>query len=398
MLYDYAVVGGGIVGISTAWSLLQSEPGCKVVVLDKEDDVARHQTGRNSGVIHAGVYYAPGSLKARLCKEGAAATKAFCAAHDIPMEHCGKLIVATSELELSRLDDLEKRTQTNSIAYERLDACELRRREPNIEGMGAMLIPSTSIVNYGQITRSLANLVRSAGGHIRLGVEVRGLREENNAVELATHQGLVRARRMVNCAGLFADRLARWCGVGGDFRIVPFRGEYYRLGPDRNAIVRHLIYPVPDPGLPFLGVHLTRMIDGSVTVGPNAVLSLKREGYSRFAFNLRDAMQTLLFPGFWRVARANLRSGSSELANSLIKRRYLALCRKYCPDLGLSDFHPHAPGVRAQAVMRDGTLVHDFLIRRTARTIHVCNAPSPAATSALPIGREIAGQAQALER
>lgn len=397
MLHDYAIVGGGIVGLATLYQLLAAKPDAKVVLLEKEAALAQHQTGRNSGVIHAGVYYAPGSLKARLCKEGAAQTKAFCAQYDIPVEHCGKLIVATNELELSRLRALEERTAVNGIDFSCLDEAELRAREPNVTGLAAMLVPSTAIVSYVRIVQTLGRLVTAAGATLRLGEQVVGVREERDEVELQTTRGTIRARRLINCAGLFADRLARWCGVGDDFRIVPFRGEYYRLDARHDSIVKHLIYPVPDPALPFLGVHLTRMIDGSVTVGPNAVLSLKREGYTRLAFDPRDAAETLLFPGFWRVAKANLRSGTEELANSLIRRRYLAACRKYCPQLRLSDLHDHPPGVRAQAVLKDGTLVHDFLIRSTARTLHVCNAPSPAATSALPIGREIVRQAEALK-
>lgn len=397
MLHDYAIVGGGIVGLATLYQLLAAKPDAKVVLLEKEAALAQHQTGRNSGVIHAGVYYAPGSLKARLCKEGAAQTKAFCAQYDIPVEHCGKLIVATNELELSRLRALEERTAVNGIDFSRLDEAELRACEPNVTGLAAMLVPSTAIVSYVRIVQTLGRLVTAAGATLRLGEQVVGVREERGDVEIQTTRGTIRARRLINCAGLFADRLARWCGVGDDFRIVPFRGEYYRLDARHDSIVKHLIYPVPDPALPFLGVHLTRMIDGSVTVGPNAVLSLKREGYTRLAFDPRDAAETLLFPGFWRVAKANLRSGTEELANSLIRRRYLAACRKYCPQLRLSDLHDHPPGVRAQAVLKDGTLVHDFLIRSTARTLHVCNAPSPAATSALPIGREIVRQAEALK-
>jgi L-2-hydroxyglutarate oxidase len=397
MQYDYVIVGGGIVGISTARALLRSRPGSKIAVLDKEDALAKHQTGRNSGVIHAGVYYQPGSLKSRLCKEGAAETVEFCDRHEIPVERCGKLIVATNELELVRMRELEERTRANEIPFERLDAAELGRREANIVGVGALHIPSTAIVAYARVTEALAAEVAKEDGEIRLGELVVGIREGASGVEVETSRGTLRTRRMIACAGLFADRLAKWCGVGDDFKIVPFRGEYFRLGSDKNSIVKHLIYPVPDPDLPFLGVHLTRMIDGSVTVGPNAVLSLKREGYSKYAFSLRDAFDTLSYPGFWRAASANLRSGSDELMNSLMRSRYLEQCRKYCPGLALHDLHAHPPGVRAQAVMKDGRMVHDFLIRKTRRTIHVCNAPSPAATSAMPIGREIARQASALE-
>lgn len=396
MVYDFAIIGGGIVGISTANSLLQSQPNASIIVLEKEDDLAEHQTGRNSGVIHAGVYYQPGSLKATFCREGSQATLRFCEEHGIQVERCGKLIVATNHVELIRLIALEERTAANSIAFERLSQTELRRREPRIVGLGALYIPSTAIVSYTGVVRAMAADFTASGGEIRLREQVVSVEERADEVVIATSRGEIRARRLVACAGLFADRIARWCGVEDDFRIVPFRGEYYRLGTDKNRIVNHLIYPVPDPALPFLGVHLTRMIDGSVTVGPNAVLSLKREGYSRFAFSAVDSLETLTFPGFWRVARQHLRSGSEEMLNSLIKSKFLAQCKKYCPELQATDLHDHPPGVRAQAVMRDGSLVHDFLIRQTRRTIHVCNAPSPAATSAIPIGREIARQARAL--
>ena len=304
--------------------------------------------------------------------------------------------MATNRVELERLRGLEERTTANGIQFERIDQAELRRREPRIVGLGGLHVRSTAIVSYTSVVRAMAAEVTTNGGEIRLGERVVSVREEADQVNLETDRGGMRARRLIACAGLFADRVAKWCGIEDDFKIVPFRGEYYRLGSEKNKIVNHLIYPVPDPALPFLGVHLTRMIDGCVTVGPNAVLSLKREGYSRFAFSAADSLETLTYPGFWCVMRQNLRSGSDELPNSLFKTRYLAQCREYCPGLRASDLHDYPPGVRAQAVMRDGTMVHDFLIRKTRRTIHVCNAPSPAATSAMPIGREVARQAVAL--
>jgi (S)-2-hydroxyglutarate dehydrogenase len=397
MVYDYVVIGGGIVGICAARSLLADNPNSTLLLIEKETVLAAHQTGRNSGVVHAGVYYQPGSLKATLCKQGAADTLALCEKHEIPVERCGKLIVATNALELDRLDALRRRTEQNQLAYERLDGVELRVREPRIRGLGALYLPATAIVDYRKVTQALADELVALGGEIRLGEQVTGVREDAAQVTIETTRGVVKARRLVACAGLYADRIAKWCGVDGDFAIVPFRGEYFRLGSDKDHIVRHLIYPVPDPDLPFLGVHLTRMIGGYVTVGPNAVLSFKREGYGRAQISLKDSAEMLGYPGFWRLAKDNARSGLDETLNSLIKRRYLALCQKYCPELRLSDLRPHPPGVRAQAVMRDGSLVHDFLIRRTRRTVHVCNAPSPAATSAMPIGRKIAAEAAQLE-
>jgi L-2-hydroxyglutarate oxidase len=394
MLLDYIVIGGGIVGMSTAMHLLEDQPGRSLLLLEKEAEPARHQTGRNSGVIHAGVYYAPGSLKARFSREGAEATVRFATKHGIPFERCGKLLVATSEAELQRMDALEERCGQNQITVERLDAAELKRREPHITGLGALFVPATGIVDYGLITRKMADVVRGLGGEIRTSMPVTDIREEADGVTVVAGQESFRARVVVACAGLMADRLARLCGIEADFQIVPFRGEYYRLPPDKNDIVKHLIYPIPDPSLPFLGVHLTRMIGGFVTVGPNAVFSFKREGYSRYAFDLKDTLQALSFPGTWNVLRQHGRSGLDEFRNSLSRRRYLELCRKYCPELTVDDLGPHPSGVRAQAVLRDGTLVHDFLIKRTARTIHICNAPSPAATSAIPIGQHVAGQAE----
>jgi L-2-hydroxyglutarate oxidase len=396
MLLDYLVIGGGIVGVSTAMHLLERNPGGSLVLLEKEPDLARHQTGRNSGVIHAGVYYAPGSLKARFSKEGAEATIRFCQEHGIPFERCGKLLVATREAEVERMAALHERCRQNEIVVERLDGAELKRREPHITGLGALFVPATGIVDYGLVTRRMAERVRSQGGEIRTSMPVAGIREEADGVTVTAGGETLRARVLVACAGLMADRLARLCGIGADFRIVPFRGEYYRLPPSRNDIVRHLIYPIPDPSLPFLGVHLTRMIGGFVTVGPNAVFSFKREGYTRFAFDLKDTAEALSFPGTWQVLKRHGRSGLDEFKNSLSRRRYLELCRRYCPELTLDDLLPHPSGVRAQAVLRDGTLVHDFLIERTNRTIHICNAPSPAATSAIPIGQHVAEQAEAI--
>lgn len=393
MSVDFTIIGGGIVGISTALHLAERFPGASILVLEKEPALAVHQTGHNSGVIHAGVYYRPGSLKARFCREGLAATVAFCRRHDLPYDNCGKLIVATDDTELARMEALHQRAQANDLAIERLDAAELGRREPRIVGKGALFVADTGIVDYTAVTRAMAGAFQASGGTIQLNTAVRDIREEPKAVLVDSDGGLIRTRHLIVCAGLMADRLAGICGLGVDFRIVPFRGEYYRLPSEKDDIVRHLIYPVPDPALPFLGVHLTRMIGGFVTVGPNAVLATRREGYRKGDIDFRDMAEMLTYRGFWNVLRRNLRSGLSEMGNSLIKRRYLALCRKYCPELTEEDLLPHPAGVRAQAVLPDGTLVHDFLIKNTQRTIHVCNAPSPAATSAIPIGRYIVDSA-----
>jgi (S)-2-hydroxyglutarate dehydrogenase len=390
MIYDYCVIGGGIVGLATAMDLLERQAGASLLLLEKEDGLAKHQTGHNSGVIHAGIYYAPGSLKADFCRRGAKATKAFCDKHGIPYETCGKLLVATNDLELQRMNGLIERARLNQIEVERLDAAELRRREPNIDGIGGLLVLETGIVDYRRICESMASVVRNAGGILEMGVEVTAIRETQSSVIVAAGTQEWQARKLVVCAGLQSDRLARMAGMKTDHQIVPFRGEYYRLPASKNHIVQHLIYPIPDPDLPFLGVHLTRMMDGSVTVGPNAVLGFAREGYPKFSINFRDVAEYAAFPGFWKTMGKNLKSGIKEMKNSVFKSGYLQECRKYCPSLELDDLTPCDAGIRAQAVMKDGALVHDFLFLETARMLHVCNAPSPAATSAIPIGEMIA--------
>ncbi|MCX5511018.1 L-2-hydroxyglutarate oxidase [Pseudomonas sp. BJa3] len=390
MTYDYCIIGGGIVGLATAMALLTHRPGASLLILEKEASLGRHQTGHNSGVIHAGIYYAPGSLKADLCKRGAQATKDFCAEHGIAFEVCGKLLVASNDLEVQRMQALYERSQQNGLKVERLDADALREREPNIVGKGALFLDATGIVDYQQVCDAMAKVIRQAGGEVRLSTAVRAIQEHADHVAVSTDDNTWRARQLVACAGLQSDRLARLAGVKIDHQIIPFRGEYYRLPASKNQIVNHLIYPIPDPELPFLGVHLTRMIDGSVTVGPNAVLGFGRENYRKFSVNWRDVAEYARFPGFWKTIWNNLGSGTAEMKNSLFKRGYLEQCRKYCPSLQVEDLLPYEAGIRAQAVMRDGTLVHDFLFAETPRMVHVCNAPSPAATSAIPIGQMIA--------
>ncbi|MDV9030711.1 L-2-hydroxyglutarate oxidase [Pseudomonas sp. RAC1] len=390
MTHDYCIIGGGIVGLATAMALLEQRPGASLLLLDKEDQLGRHQTGHNSGVIHAGIYYAPGSLKAELCKRGAQATKDFCHEHGIAFEVCGKLLVASNDLEMQRMQALYQRSQQNGLKVERLDADALHHREPNIVGQGALFLDATGIVDYKEVCKAMARVIERAGGEVRLCTTVRAIQEHTDHVTITSDANTWRARQLVACAGLQSDRLARLAGISIDHQIIPFRGEYYRLPPSKNGIVSHLIYPIPDPDLPFLGVHLTRMIDGSVTVGPNAVLGLGRENYRKGSVNWRDVAEYARFPGFWKTLWNNLGSGTTEMKNSLFKRGYLEQCRKYCPSLEIDDLLPHEAGIRAQAVMRDGTLVHDFLFAETPRMVHVCNAPSPAATSAIPIGQMIA--------
>ncbi len=387
--YDFVVVGGGIVGAATAWTLTQRYPSRSVLLMDKEAEFGRHQTGHNSGVIHSGIYYAPGSLKAELCRVGATSTEQFAERHGIPWKRIGKLLVATDEAELVGLRALVERAEANRIAATVLSAAELREREPNVAGMGALLVPATGITDYGAINRRLAELVDEAGGTLMRSTQVVAVDESADEVVLTTTSGEVRGLHVIFCAGIQADRVAAMAGLDVDFAMVPFRGEYYDIRPERADLVSSLIYPVPDPDLPFLGVHVTPTVDGGLNVGPNAVLGFAREGYPKFSFNQRDFLDIARFPGMWRVARGNARTGVREMRNSLSKRAYLRLCQKYCPDLGLEDLSPREAGIRAQAVMRDGSFVHDFLLRDTPRTLHVLNAPSPAATSALPIAAMI---------
>ncbi|WP_039803329.1 L-2-hydroxyglutarate oxidase [Nocardia araoensis] len=390
--YDFCVIGGGIVGVATAHRILARHPGASLVLLEKAERLAVHQTGHNSGVIHSGIYYPPDSLKATLCRRGARWTKDFAAAQGIPYRVCGKLLVATDDAEYGRMLALHERSVVNGVAVELIDAAELTRREPHVTGAGALFVPDTGIIDFTRVTEALAEEVRRAGGEFVLGVEITTLTETSDAVTAAGPAGSWTARRLVVCAGLQADRMARAAGLRTDFRIVPFRGEYYQLPRERNGLVSTLIYPIPDPELPFLGVHLSPTIDGALTVGPNAVLGLAREGYRKGDIDLRDAREVLGFSGFHRVAKANVRTGLRELRNSLFKRGYLAQCRRYCPELTLADLLPREAGIRAQAVLRDGTLVHDFMLERTERSIHLLNAPSPAATSAMPIAEHIVDQ------
>ncbi|UVK41785.1 L-2-hydroxyglutarate oxidase [Mesorhizobium sp. AR07] len=389
MLYDYCVIGGGIVGLATAMRLIERRPGCSLVLIEKESALGLHQTGHNSGVIHAGIYYPPGSLKAELCRKGAQATKDFCTANSIPFEICGKLLVATNPREMTRMHALFERSVANNIEVERLSADELAEREPNVAGLGALLVPSTGIVDYRKVCQAMGGTIERLGGAIVLGTKVTGIAEAGAAVTVSSAGQSWRAQKLIVCGGLQSDRLATLAGLSIKHRIVPFRGEYYRLPAAKNDIVRHLIYPIPDPELPFLGIHLTRMIDGSVTVGPNAVIGLGRETYSKLKVNLADLLDYLAFPGFWKTVLQNRGSAVSELRNSLWKPGYLAQCRKYCPSLEIGDLLPYEAGIRAQAVNRDGTMVHDFLFEQTERMLHVCNAPSPAATSAIPIADQI---------
>jgi L-2-hydroxyglutarate oxidase len=396
MIYDYAVIGGGIVGLATAMALQERDPGCSLVLIEKQDRVGFHQTGHNSGVIHAGIYYTPGSLKAQLCREGSQRMKAFCAEHQIPVRVPGKLLVATSEVEAERMERLRERGEQNGLHPVPVSRQELASLEPNIVGVGGLFIEPSALVDYKQVSQAMLDVIRAGGADIELGCEVTAIDEGSESVEIRIGQRSLRARSLVACAGLQADRVAKLAGVATDFQIVPFRGQYYRLAPRLNSIVTRMIYPIPDPELPFLGIHLTPTIDGGVTVGPSAVLGLSRERYERVGFSARDVWDYARFPGMWRVARANVKVGATEMRNFLSKREYLKQCHKYCPSLTVDDLLPQAPGIRAQAVLADGSLVEDFLIERTARTLHVCNAPSPAATASIRLGEIIAERCTSL--
>ncbi len=390
MLYDYIVIGGGIVGLATAMQIVERRPGAGVLLVEKEDSLGRHQTGHNSGVIHAGIYYAPGSFKAELCRRGAEATKAFCTEHNIPFDVCGKIVLAVNEAEIGRMDAIYERAAANNVPVERLDKAELQRREPRISGLAGLFVPSSGIVNYRLVCEAMGRVFQAAGGTLLLGTKVSSITEGPDAVEVVAGGTAYRGAKLVACAGLQSDRLARMAGLKIEHRIIPFRGEYFRLAPRLNTVVKSLIYPVPDPTLPFLGIHMTRMIDGTVTVGPNAIVGMAREGYPKFSFDLSDVLDTAGFSGFWRTLFQHPGATVKELRNSLSIDGYLAECQRYCPELTRADLMPYEAGIRAQAVLPNGTLIHDFLFLESPRMLHVCNAPSPAATSAIPIGAMIA--------
>jgi L-2-hydroxyglutarate oxidase len=379
---DVVVIGAGIVGLATARAL--TDAGLDVAVVEKEDRVAAHQSGRNSNVLHSGIYYAPGSLKATTVAEGRATMQTFCAEHDIATDVCGKVIVATEPDEIPRLDALAERGVANGIAVERLGPDGLRDVEPHAAGVAALRVPSAAIVDFAAVCRTLARLV----GDVRLSTAVVALRERGDRVVVETTAGEIVAGAVVNCAGLHCDRIAA-LHAAVDVRIVPFRGEYHELVPSRRHLVRTLIYPVPDPGFPFLGVHLTRGLDGAVHCGPNAVLATAREGYRRRDVRLADVRETVTFAGFRSLARRHWRTGASEVARSLSRRRFARSLQRLVPEVDARDLVPAPAGVRAQAVGADGALLDDFVIRRSSRIVDVLNAPSPAATAALAIGRVV---------
>jgi (S)-2-hydroxyglutarate dehydrogenase len=384
------VIGGGIVGLATALALAQRvDP--PVLVLEKEAEVAMHQTGHNSGVIHSGIYYRPGSLKARLCVDGRRRLVEFCDAHRIPYELCGKLIVATRDSERPRLAELERRATANGIpGVRRLSATEVGSVEPNVRSVEGLHVPVTGIVDYRVVSNAYAKEIVAHGGEIRTGTPVTGLRTEGHGLRVRTAEGWLSTAAVVNCAGLFSDRVARWSGVEPPARIVPFRGEYYRLRPERRSVVRGLVYPVPDPELPFLGVHFTRTVHGEVEAGPNAVPALAREGYTWGEFRWRDVAETLTYRGTPSLLRRYGRTEAAEVYRSLSRGAFLRDLQRMVPSLSAGDLVPGGSGVRAQAVTPDGKLVDDFLLMDSPGAVHVLNAPSPAATASLAIGEYVA--------
>ncbi|NND73010.1 MAG: L-2-hydroxyglutarate oxidase [Rhodothermales bacterium] len=391
MKYDVAVIGGGIVGLATAYQITRLYPRKSVVLLEKEDKVATHQTGRNSGVIHSGIYYTPGSLKAENCREGRRALIDFCQAHDITYDICGKVIVAVEESEVDRLNNILARGQQNGINCRLIDADELRELEPHCSGIKGIHVPEAGIVDYVGVSTTLSRLINEHGCDVRTKFSVVGLAVDNNSVVVESSSGEnVSADSIVNCAGLYADKIAKMSGDVPDIQVVPFRGEYYDLTPEARHLCKNLIYPVPDPAYPFLGVHFTRMHDGRVECGPSAIVAFAREGYTFGTVNIRELSEILTYQGFLRLSAKHWKKGISEIRQSLSKKYYLKVLQRLIPEVRLEDLREAPAGVRAQALRKDGTMVDDFLIKKKGRIINVYNAASPAATASLNIGKVIA--------
>ncbi len=392
--YDIAIIGGGIVGMATAMALV-NQTKAKVLILEAEDHLAAHQTGHNSGVIHSGLYYKPGSLKARNCVEGREAMYQFCEEHGIAHENCGKLVVATSKEELPALDRLEERGHANGlVGLQRLkSADEIHEYEPHASGIEGLHVKQTGIVDYHQVTNTYGQIVREKGGEIRLNSRVVKVTRSQDGIVLETVSGEVHARNLINCGGLQSDRVARMCGVDPKLQIVPFRGEYYEISKEREFLVKNLVYPVPDPNFPFLGVHFTRMIHGGVEAGPNAVLAFKREGYSKWSLSLKDIATYGFYSGFWRMAMKHWKMGFGEFYRSYNKHAFVTALQRLLPELRTEDVKPSGSGIRAQALEPNGQLVDDFRIVEAECMVHVLNAPSPAATASISIGKTIAEMA-----
>ena len=398
MKVDCAIIGGGIVGLSVAMHLGQNQPGIRIVVLEKESELAAHQTGRNNGVIYSGVYYTPGSLKARYARQGNRSMIEFCEKHGVAHELCGKVIVATDKKELPHLDNLYERGIQNELQVIPLDAAAVREIEPHVQCLRGLRIPSTAIVDYRQVCAKYAELIHAEGGEIRKNTEVRAIRHAQEGHSLETASDEIETQFVINCAGLQSDRVARRAGLRLEEQIVPFRGEYYELVSEKRHLVKSLDYPAPDPSFPFLGVHFTKMIDGSVHAGPNAVLALQREGYRKTDVDLRDVFEMATYPGLWHLVRKHHREGLAEVYRSLSKRVFVRDLQRLIPEVTEPDLIRTKSGVRAQALKRDGNLVSDFLLVSGPSSIHVCNAPSPAATASLEIGKAVAAKVPELRK
>jgi len=393
---DLAVIGGGIVGCATALAISSRNPNLKIALFEKEANLASHQTGHNSGVIHAGLYYKPGSMKAETCASGREALYHFCSEHDIPHQRCGKVVVAVDDSELPALEELERRGQANGLdGLQRLSASQLQEREPHVRGVAGLFVPQTGIVDYVRVTQKLAELFKSCGGVVHLNSPVLKIQKRQDGYLIHSGHKTFETRSLVNCAGLHADQIARLAGLRPKLRIIPFRGEYYEFKPERSKLVNHLIYPVPDPLMPFLGVHFTRMIDGTVEAGPNAVLAWRREGYRRSDFSLPDLADTFAFAGFWKLSARFWKTGLEEYRRSFSKKQFVKSLQRLMPEVRESDLVPGGSGVRAQAVDIDGRMVDDFCIQTEGRMVHVLNAPSPAATASLSIAEHIADKVMA---
>jgi (S)-2-hydroxyglutarate dehydrogenase len=388
--YDIAIIGGGIVGMGTALELATNHK-LSILVIEAEEELAQHQTGHNSGVIHSGLYYKPGSLKAKNCVEGANWTYNFCKEHGISVDNCGKVVVATCEEEIPRLNDLEQRGIANGlIGLTRLGPEQIKEHEPHVNGIDGLFVPATGIVDFIGITQKMAEIVKQHDGVVKTNTVFRGLEKESGGLVLETSQGEFHCKYLINCGGLQSDRIAKMCGVDPKSRIIPFRGEYYELIPEKHHLVNNLIYPVPDPQFPFLGVHFTRMVLGGVEAGPNAVFALKREGYKKSDVSIRDTFENFVFPGFWKMALKYWKMGMGEIYRSMSKKAFVKALQRLVPELDESDVQPAGSGVRAQALDPNGKLVDDFRIVEAERMVHVVNAPSPAATAGATIGKEIA--------
>ncbi len=391
-MYDFAIVGGGIVGLSVGMALTERSPDARIVIIEKENRWAAHQTGHNSGVIHSGIYYKPGSYKARFAIEGSRLIPEFCEQHGIEHDVCGKIIVATERHELPLLDNLLQRGFAHGLPIRKIGPEQIREIEPHCAGLAGIQVQSTGIADYKKVSAAYAEIIQQGGGELKLGCKVARLVRTGDGVAIETSGGTFHTKFLVNCGGLHCDRLAWMDNVNPQAKIVPFRGEYYELRPESRHLVKNLIYPVPNPDFPFLGVHYTRMTDGNIHCGPNAVLALKREGYTWGDISLRDMWDALTYKGFWKMASKNFGEGMKEIYRSFSKKAFTRSLRRLIPEVREEDLIPSHSGVRAQALMPDGKMVDDFLIVRGENSVHVCNAPSPAATASIPIGRAVAEQ------